>query len=101
MDRLFHLLKISESGCMIGNFNAGVHSYAEDLLFICPSRSGLLEMLYIASKYARDHRISVSTDIHPKKSKTKGIVFSSNMILSQLRIDGNLLPWVENTLVTS
>ena len=98
MDRLFHLLKISGSGCMIGNFYAGVHGYADDLLFICPSRSGLQEMLDIASKYAREHKISFSTDIRPEKSKTKGIVFSDRKIRydpEPLRLNGNPLPWVE------
>ena len=100
MDRLFHLLKMSGSGCMIGNFYAGVHGYADDLLFICPSRSGLQEMLDIASEYVKEHRISFSTDIRPEKSKTKGIVFCDRKLRydpEPLRLDGNPLPWVEKS----
>ena len=85
---------------MIGNFYAGAHGYADDLLFICPSRSGLQEMLDIASKYAREHKVSFSTDIRPEKSKTKGMVFSDRKIRydpEPLRLDGNPLPWVEKS----
>ena len=98
MDRLFLLLKNSGSGCRISNFYAGAHGYADDLLFLCPSRSGLQEMLDIASKYASDHKISFSTNTIPSKSKTKGIVFSDQRIRfspEPLYLNGNPLPWVE------
>jgi hypothetical protein len=98
MDRLFLLLKNSGSGCRISNFYAGAHGYADDLLFICPSRSGLQEMLDIASKYASDHKVSFSTNTIPSKSKTKGIVVSDRRIRfspEPLYLNGNLLPWVE------
>ena len=98
MDRLFLLLKNSGSGCKISNFYAGAHGYADDLLFICPSRSGLQEMLDIASKYASDHKISFSTNTIPSKSKTKVIVFSDRRIRfspEPLYLNGNPLPWVE------
>ena len=100
MDRLFHLLKVSGSGCMIGNFYGGVHGYADDLLFLCPSRSGLQEMLDIASKYAAEHKISFSTDVIPAKSKTKGIVFSDRKLRFNpvpIKLNGNPLPWVEQS----
>ena len=57
-------------------------------------------MLDIASKYAREHRISFSTDRWPEKSKTKGIVFSDRKIRydpESLILDGNPLPWVEKS----
>ena len=57
--------------------DAGVFGYADDLLLLCPSRSGLQNMLDIAEEYAKDHKISFSTDVNPSKSKTKGIIFSS------------------------
>ena len=97
MDSLFHILKSSGSGCMIGNYYAGVHGYADDLLLLCPSRSGLQEMLDIANEYATNHKISFSTNVVPSKSKTKGIVFS-NMRLGfspePIKLNGNALPWV-------
>ena len=32
-------------GCMIGPYYAGVHGHADDLLLLCPSRSGLQEIV--------------------------------------------------------
>ena len=98
MDNLFYILKKSGSGCMISNYYAGVNCSADDLLFLCPSRSGLQEMLDIASKYVADHRISFSTNIDPSKSKTKGIIFSDRKVQfspAPIILNGNPLPWVE------
>ena len=41
MDNLFTILKKSKSGCFISNYYAGCIGYADDLLFLCPTRSGL------------------------------------------------------------
>ena len=98
MDRLFHLLRSCGSGCRISNFYAGVHGYADDLLFLCPSRTGLQEMVDIASKYAAEHRISFSTNSDPIKSKTKGIIFSERKLKFSpvpIMLNGDPLPWVE------
>lgn len=45
MNNLFNILKSINSGCFISNYFAGCVGYADDLLFLCPSRSGLQEML--------------------------------------------------------
>ena len=99
MDALFKQLKNCGSGCMISHYYAGIHGYADDLLLLCPSRSGLQEILDIASKYASDHKISFSTNSVASKSKTKGIVFSKKKLSFQpcpIVLNGNSLPWVEN-----
>ena len=57
--------------------------------------TGLQEMVDIAAKYAQEHKIQFSTDADPKKSKTKGIVFSRkplNFIPSPIYLSGNPLP---------
>ena len=76
MDNLFNLLKSKGSGFIIGNYYAGCFAYADDLLFLCPSRGGLQEMLDIAQKYVEEHKFAFSTHPEPAKSKTKGIIFS-------------------------
>ena len=76
VNNLFLQLRQSRSGCKIGPYYAGGHGYADDLLLLCPSRSGLQEMVDIAANYAKDHNIKFSTNPIPKKSKTKGIIFS-------------------------
>ena len=97
MDNLFKLLRESKSGCWVGDYYAGVFGYADDLLLLCPSRSGLQNMLEIAEEYAKDHKISFSTDVNPSKSKTKGIIFTNKQVEDNpdpLILNGTPLPWV-------
>ena len=97
MNDLFGELRRSRSGCFLGSFYAGVHGYADDLLLLCPSRSGLQEMVNISEKYATEHKIQFSTHPEAKKSKTKGIVFSNkklNFEPAPVELCGNPLPWV-------
>ena len=84
-------------GCFISNYFAGCHGYADDLLLLCPSRSGLQEMLDLSQNYVQTHKISFSTNPDPRKSKTKGIVFSKENLKfdpAQLVLNGDSLPWV-------
>ena len=100
MDSLFDLLQSNNSGCILSNYYAGCYGYADDLLFLCPSRSGLQEMLSIAEKYVEEHSISFSTDPEPRKSKTKGIIFSKKPLQftpAQLILNGNPLPWISES----
>ena len=99
MDNLFKLLRDSKNGCWIGEYYAGVFGYADDLLLICPSRSGLQNMLGITERYANSHKISFSTNINPTKSKTKGIIFTNKETKADpepLLLNGNPLPWVKS-----
>ena len=55
-------------------------------------------MVDISEKYATEHKIKFSTDPLPKKSKTKGIIFSEkplNFSPSPIYLSGNALPWVQ------
>ena len=99
MDNLFKLLRDSKNGCWIGEYYAGVFGYADDLLLICPSRSGLQNMLGIAERYANSHKISFSTNINPTKSKTKGIIFTNKETKADpepVLLNGNPLPWAKS-----
>ena len=99
MNDLFKELRKSSSGCFIGPYYAGAHGYADDLLLLCPSISGLQEMVSISEKYANDHKIQFSTNPDARKSKTKGIIFSRNKINFEpemVKLCGDPLPWVES-----
>ena len=78
MNDLFEILRNSRSGCKVANLFAGAFGYADDLLLISPSRSGLQDMLNITEKYTKDNKIGFSTNPNPDKSKTKGILLSKN-----------------------
>ena len=91
------ILKRNRSGCFIGSYYAGCIGYADDLLFLCPSRSGLQEMLDLAQRYVKDHQISFSTHPEPHRSKTKGMVFTRKnlgFLPAPLFLNGDKLPWV-------
>ena len=82
----------------MGDYQAGCFGYADDLLFLCPSRSGLHEMLDIAAKYFKEYNIAFSTHSEPSKSKTKGIVLTKTPLRftpDPLVLNGNPLPWIE------
>ena len=80
MNDLFRELRKNRSGCFLGDFYSGCFGYADDLMLLCPSRSGLQEMLTIAEKYANEHSIIFSTDVNPNKIKTKGMIFCKHEI---------------------
>ena len=57
------------------------------------------EQLNIAEKYASEHNISFSTNTDPKKSKTKGIIFTKRGIkegVENVLLNENPLPWVKS-----
>ena len=98
MDSLFDILAKSGSGCHIDTYYAGCFGYADDLLLICPSRKGLQDMLDLAEIYVSKHNISFSTNPDLAKSKTKAIIFTRKklkFVPTELRLNGNALPWVE------
>ena len=98
MNNLFRIIKKERTGCFIGQYFAGLCGYVDDLFILSPSRKGLQEMLTTTENYANDHNIKFSTNPDPKKSKTKGIIFSnSNMKMEpeKLVLSGNNLPWID------
>ena len=44
-------------GCKIGNSFLGVFGYADDLTLLCPSLSGLKQMLNVCEDYAKEYNI--------------------------------------------
>ena len=61
LDNLLKILKQRNIGCKIGATYLGVFGYADDLTLLCPSISGLKEMLKISGDYASDYNIIFNT----------------------------------------
>ena len=57
LDNLLKNLRQRNIGCKIGAAYLGVFGYADDLTLLCPSISGLKEMLKICEDYASDYNI--------------------------------------------
>ena len=74
--------------------------YADDLLLLSASRSGLQELVKICENFATKKSLKFSTNVIPEKSKTKCIIFTGKKIDSKkfepVLLNGNPLPWVSN-----
>ena len=99
IDGLISLLRQTGLGCRIDKFYYGVLGYADDLLLLSASRSGLQAMVNTCEKFARAMRLKFSTHEDPVKSKTKCVAFSKvkNLKdkLAPIILNGDPLPWVD------
>ena len=93
---LFELLRRKGHGCWIdGNFH-GIFGYSDDNFLIAPSIYALQKMLETCEEFAKIHNLKFSTDIDPKKCKTKCLAFLfKKRDLPKLKLCGNDLPWVD------
>ena len=100
IDGLISLLRKSGLGCQIDSFYYGVLGYADDLLLLSASRSGLQSMVNICARFAKERKLEFSTHVNPAKSKTKCVVFTrlKNMRtdLAPIILNGDPLPWVDS-----
>ena len=96
IDGLFKELRGSGLGCRIEQFFYGCLGYADDLLLLSASRSGLQSMVKICEKFAKIKSLKFSTNKVAAKSKTKTIIFTSGKIpeAEKLSLNGDPLPWV-------
>ena len=99
IDKLIKLLRQSGIGCKIGTYYFGVLVYADDIVLLCPSRMGLQAMIKVCEKFAGENNLKFSTNVDPKKSKTKCIHFSKQKLeLAKINLNDDLLPWVDSAL---
>ena len=77
----------------------GVLGYADDLLLLSASRTGLQAMVKMCESFAKSMKLKFSTNVDPVKSKTKCVVFSKvkNLKdrLAPIILNGDPLPWVD------
>ena len=76
IDELIVQLRNSGLGCRIDHYFYGCLGYADDLLLLSASRSGLQAMTRICENFAKLKHLKFSTNVDPNKSTTKCIVFS-------------------------
>ena len=63
-------LRRSGLGCRIDHCFYGCLGYADDLLLLSSSRSGLQAMVKICESFAKEKHLKFSTNANPQKSKT-------------------------------
>ena len=100
IDGLLSLLRKCGLGCKIDHHYYGVLGYADDLLLLSASRSGLQAMVSVCEKFTKKRKLKFSTNVNPAKSKTKCVVFTKEKNLKDrlapIILDGNPLPWVNS-----
>ena len=98
IDNLIKKLRHSNIGCQLQGLYFGVLVYADDLLLLSPSRSGLQAMVKICEKFAELNKLKFSTNVDITKSKTKCVIFTKdrNSVREAIPIflNGNALPYV-------
>ena len=96
---LIVLLRESGFGCHIGGLFVGCLGYADDILLLSGSRSGLQCMVNLAQRFVKQKNLKFSTSPDPVKSKTKCIIFSKKhkdlKDVAPVLLNGDPLPWVQ------
>ena len=101
-DDLLKELRSLGVGCYIAGTFVGASAYADDLLLLSPTRSGMAAMLKLCEKFTKEHNISFSVNEDPAKSKTKVIYMCGDMAFrnypAPLQLNGRDLPYVTTCL---
>ena len=99
-DNLIQELRKLGVGAHVAGLFVGVAAYADDLVLVAPTRHAMQQMLALCENYAERYNIMFSTDVNPKKSKSKCIYMVGNArnIVKPvpLKLCGKDLPWVES-----
>ena len=86
-------------GAHVAGIFMGIACYADDVVLIAPCRQAMQLMLDTVERFARVHNITFSTDLDPRKSKSKCIYMTGKRHNLRkpppLMLCGNNLPWVE------
>ena len=90
-------LEKSGNGCHVGNYFYGALAYADDIVLLSPTRFGLQKMFDMCVTYFKEHKIVISTNPDPAKTKTKCLYFShikDKNLPSPIIMGDKKLPWV-------
>ena len=90
VDELLEKLKINGVGCHIGHHFIGALGYADDIVLICPSLSGLRDMIKICEDYAKDHNILFNG------KKSKYLIFGKYEYNAKLQLNNEVVPRCES-----
>ena len=99
IDELLVILRRARIGCHIAGVFFGAVVFADDVLLLSASRSGLQAMVDLCHSFAARKNLKFGTNPDPDKSKTKCILFSKckkdSLNLQPVQLNGDPLPWVK------
>ena len=82
IDELLSELKQKGTGCQVGHYFCGAFGYADDIVLLCPTITGLKKMIKICENYAKEHNITFNG------SKSKLLVFGNSDVTPKIFING-------------
>ena len=98
IDELLVILRQAKLGCHINRVFFGALVFADDIMLLSASRSGLQAMVDLCHDFAARKNLKFGTNPNPDKSKTKCIVFSKvkkdQLHLQPVLLNDDPLPWV-------
>ena len=86
VDELLEKLKINGAGCHIGHYYVGALGYADDIILLCPSLSGMHDMIKTCEEYAKDHQILFNG------KKSKYLIFGKYEYNAKLLLNNEIVP---------
>ena len=93
IDALLNVLESHGMGCCIGQKLCGAAGYADDIILLCPTSSGLRQMIDICEKYADLH------DIIFNGTKSKVLVYYNKKVTDpHFKVNGNDVPNCETAV---
>ena len=97
-DELITILRKKKIGCRIGSEFFGILVYADAIKLLSASCTGLQAMVHECENFAKQRNLTFSTNIDPKKCKTKCIIFSKKASerknIVPIILNGQPLNWV-------
>ena len=90
MDELITQLKQCKAGCWVAHHYYGALVYADDVNLLCPSGTGLQQMLYVCAEFGLEHCISFN------EKKTVCIKFGCNDFKPDVKLNGKSLKWKDS-----
>ena len=101
IDKLLTILRKSKLGCHIHGIFYGALIYADDIILLSASRTGLQAMVNVCNEFASSRNLTFGTNQDPTKSKTKCIIFAKRKVKTEhvlkIKLGKNSLPWVNET----
>ena len=92
MDELLITLKNNGVGCHMDNYFVGAFGYADDIILLCPSLSGMREMVKTCEEYASSHSILFNG------KKSKYLVFGNYKYNVSLTVNNEKVPRSESAM---
>ena len=97
MDEILEILRDLGVGCYVGEIFMGAMGYADDLVLLAPTRTGMQMMLQACEEFGTRNNLQFSTDPDARKSKTKCVYMCGKKKVAKpapLRLYGRDLPFV-------